>query len=144
MTKINFIAIKKYPDKKEMHVFTKDNFRHLKELANQNEIPYSVKGLRELRRLGLVYYLEEKEFDRLYPVMSQGNKNQAQSQKKKEYLRAEKKKVKEYLTAVQKNPNLLLDSRRNPYFDTRKFYEKGSNSNGKEKQLPQLYKGKGC
>ena len=158
MTKINFIAIKKYPDKKEMHVFTKDgkeevypvsdgkekindNFRHLKELANQNEIPYSVKGLRELRRLGLVYYLEEKEFDRLYPVMSQGNKNQAQSQKKKEYLRAEKKKVKEYLTAVQKNPNLLLDSRRNPYFDTRKFYEKGSNSNGKEKQLPQLYKG---
>jgi len=141
-----------------MHVFTKDgkeevypvsdgkekindNFRHLKELANQNEIPYSVKGLRELRRLGLVYYLEEKEFDRLYPVMSQGNKNQAQSQKKKEYLRAEKKKVKEYLTAVQKNPNLLLDSRRNPYFDTRKFYEKGSNSNGKEKQLPQLYKG---
>ncbi len=107
MTKINFIAIKKYPDKKEMHVFTKDgkeevypvsdgkekindNFRHLKELANQNEIPYSVKGLRELRRLGLVYYLEEKEFDRLYPVMSQGNKNQAQYQKKKEKEAAEK------------------------------------------------------
>ncbi len=158
MTKINFIAIKKYSDKEEMHVFTKDgkeevypvfgnkeetknSFRQFKELANQNEIPYSVKGLRELRRLGLVYYLEEEEFDRLYPAMSQGNKNQAQSQKEKEYLRAEKKKIKEYLTAVEKNPNFLLDGRRNPYFDRRKFYEKDSNSNRKEKQLPQLYKG---
>ena len=85
-----------------------DNFRHLKELANQNEIPYSVKGLRELRRLGLVYYLEEKEFDRLYPVMSQGNKNQAQSQKKKEYLRAEKKKGKRVFNCGSKESEFII------------------------------------
>lgn len=105
MEKINFIAIKKYPDKKEeMHVFTKNgeekvysifdnkemvknSFMQLKKLAEENGIAYSSAGLRELRKLELLYYLEEKEFDERYPATSEENKNQAQLQKKKQKKR---------------------------------------------------------
>lgn len=101
MDKINFIVIKQYEDKKvELHVFTNDGeesiyclsnggidrakgYTQLKNLAEQNGLSYSAKGLRSLRDLGLLYNMNEQEFNMAYEVMKQGNENQAHYEEKK-------------------------------------------------------------
>lgn len=149
MEQINFIVIKTCKNAtSDMYVFTKDgkeaaypifdgkksiksSYLQLKKLAEQNGINFSSAGLRELRRLNLLYYMGEEEFDRVHKAMSLENENQAHYQKVKEQSQSdfEEKWFQSFLSTIEKNPSLLFKSMENPYFNVK--FEK--------KQLPQKY-----
>lgn len=149
MGKIKFIAIKNYKNtKSDMYVFMEDgeiaiypifdgkepiksSYLQLKKLAEQNGINFSSAGLRELRRLNLLYYMGEEEFDRVYKTMDLEKENQAQYQKVKEQSQSdfEEKWFQSFLSTIEKNPSLLFESMENLSFNVK----------SEKKQLPQKY-----
>lgn len=168
MNKINFIVIKQFQGKKvELHVFTNDGkenvycisdggiarkngYTQLKNLAEQNELSYTSKGLRDLRDKGLLYNMDEQEFNATYEVMKQGNKNQAiyqEERKLEKQLPQVYKALSDFFTlgeisqeSIQKdNKNQEIVPKRRDDLDSSKLQEfKTSKEENSEKEREEL------
>lgn len=168
MNKINFIVIKQFQGKKvELHVFTNDGkenvycisdggiarkngYTQLKNLAEQNGLSYTSKGLRDLRDKGLLYNMGEQEFNATYEVMKQGNKNQAiyqEERKLEKQLPQVYKSLSDFFTlgeisqeSIQKdNKNQEIVPKRRDDLDSSKLQEfKTSKEENSEKEREEL------